>query len=273
MDIDIKNQFETRIERSKKRRDKRRKICIVVSITLLGVIAISIKEVSSAQHNIQNINFQDSGESGNIQDNNTEIDSASIETASAENSTQSNEYLMLINKSSDINKDYVPQDLVIPNIRFKVANDMCREMRAEAAEAIENMFNAAKEDGINLIAISGYRSYDYQKVVYDRSVATDGQEYTDNYVAVPGTSEHQTGLVMDMLSDEYLSLDEGFENTNAFKWLMDNMSKYGFILRYPKGKEDITGYDYEPWHLRYVGVDAAKEIMDNGITLEEYINK
>ena len=78
---------------------------------------------------------------------------------------------------------------------------------------------------------------------------------------------------MDLLSDEYLSLDEGFENTMAFQWIMDNMTNYGFILRYPKGKEDITGYDYEPWHLRYVGVDVAEEIMSKGITLEEYLER
>ena len=78
---------------------------------------------------------------------------------------------------------------------------------------------------------------------------------------------------MDVLSNEYSSLDEGFENTNAFKWLSENMSNYGFILRYPKGKEEITGYEYEPWHLRYVGVDDAKEITEKGLTLEEYLQQ
>ena len=148
---------------------------------------------------------------------------------------------------------------------------MCREMRVDAADAIEKMFADAANDGIDLIGISGYRSYEYQKIVYNRSIAIEGQEYTDHYVAIPGTSEHQTGLVMDLLSSEYLSLDEGFEDTKAFQWISENMSKYGFILRYPKGKESITGYDYEPWHLRYVGVDPAKKIMDKGITLEEYL--
>lgn len=181
------------------------------------------------------------------------------------------QYLILVNKHNKISRRHVPNDLTVPYVRFSVADDMARNMRLEAANALENMFNDAERDGMILYGISGYRSYDYQVEVYNNSVATQGQDYTDKYVAIPGTSEHQTGLVMDVASEGYFSIDTNFEESDEFKWLSENMSNYGFIIRYPKGKEDITGYNYEPWHLRYVGVGPAKEISENGLTLEEYL--
>ena len=278
MPIETKDKVSNRVKKNKIRKRNRSYIIIgtIVIITfgiykidnlckqqtVAGAIIEEKNDLSNSEDNTRSIS--------NTQENNT-LENTKVQYDNIKE--ESNDYLMLINKNSGINENYIPPDLVIPNVKFRVADDMCREMRLDAANALENMFNDAEEDGINLIAISGYRSYDYQKVVYDRSVATEGQQYTDNYVAIPGTSEHQTGLVMDLLSDEYLSLDEGFENTRAFQWIMENMTKYGFILRYPKGKEDITGYDYEPWHLRYVGVDVAEEIMSKGITLEEYLER
>lgn len=278
MPIETKDKVGNRIKKNKIRKRNRSYIIIgTIIITTFGIYKIDnlCKQQTVAGAIIEEKNGLSNSEdntrsNSNTQENNT---SENTKVKSDNIKEESNDYLMLINKNSGINENYIPPDLVIPNVKFRVADDMCREMRLDAANALENMFNDAKEDGINLIAISGYRSYDYQKVVYDRSVATEGQEYTNNYVAIPGTSEHQTGLVMDLLSDEYLSLDEGFENTMAFQWIMDNMTNYGFILRYPKGKEDITGYDYEPWHLRYVGVDVAEEIMSKGITLEEYLER
>ena len=282
MPIETRDKVSNRVKRKKIR--KRNRSCIIIGtiiITSFGIYKIDnlykkhtvasavIEEINGSNNSEDNSNLENS-QISNTQENGT-LDNTTPQYNN--NIEESNDYLMLINKNSGINENYIPPDLVIPNVEFRVADYMCREMRLDAANALENMFNDAKEDGINLIAISGYRSYDYQKVVYDSSVATEGQEYTEHYVAIPGTSEHQTGLVMDLLSDEYLSLDEGFENTMAFQWLMDNMANYGFILRYPRGKEDITGYDYEPWHLRYVGVDVAKEIMSKGITLEEYLER
>ncbi len=275
MPINTMDEVSNRVKR--KRIRKRSYIIIgAIVITTFGIYKI---DYSCKQQGVAGAIIENSSERSRDLDNIKNDISQEGETAGNTRSQsdniklESNDYLMLINKNSGINENYIPPDLVIPNVEFRVADDMCREMRADAANALENMFNDAKEIGINLIAISGYRSYDYQEIVYDSSVATEGQDYTDNYVAIPGTSEHQTGLVMDLLSDEYLSLDEGFENTRAFQWIMENMSNYGFILRYPRGKEDITGYDYEPWHLRYVGVDVAKEIMSKGITLEEYLER
>lgn len=205
----------------------------------------------------------------------------SINTSNAENNkvennkiaNTKNEYLVLANKQNSLGYNYEPSDLVQPNIRLRTASEMTSKVRKEASTALENMFADAKKDNIYLIGISGYRSYDYQTTVYNNSLSTNGTEHTSKYVAKPGHSEHQTGLVMDVLSTEYDSLDSGFENTASFRWLYNNMSNYGFILRYPKGKENVTGYQYEPWHLRYVGKDAAKEIMEKQLTLEEYLQQ
>lgn len=182
-----------------------------------------------------------------------------------------NDYrLLLVNKSNKMPTKEDPKDLVIPNVSLRTASKMTSQLRKEAAIATEKMFNAAKKEGINLIFISGYRTHQYQEGLYNNKVARSGKAEADKYVARPGHSEHQTGLVLDLLSSEYGSLDEGFKNTKAYKWLMKNMADYGFILRYPKGREHITGYSYEPWHLRYVGKDAAREINKRGLTLEEF---
>ncbi len=146
-------------------------------------------------------------------------------------------------------------------------------MRKVAGEALEKLFNAAETENIVLLGVSGYRNYNYQVNVYNNSVYRNGKQHADKYVAQPGTSEHQTGLAIDIVSNEYTNLDEIFVNTRAYKWLKENCYKYGFIIRYPKGKEDITGYKFEPWHIRYVGIDVATEIMNRNITLEEYCGK
>lgn len=181
--------------------------------------------------------------------------------------------IALVNRSHIVDKNFTPASLTIPNVRFaSYANSMVRKMDAEASKALEDLFKSAKADGIKLIAVSGYRDYSYQEMLYNNKVASAGEKEADKYVAKPGTSEHQTGLAMDVLSTEYTSLDEGFSNTDAYKWLVENSYKYGFIIRYPKGKENITGYNYEPWHIRYVGIYAAAHITNQKTTLEEYLD-
>lgn len=139
---------------------------------------------------------------------------------------------------------------------------------AKARAAFNEMAKAAKKDGFNLIAFSTYRSYEYQVDLYNRYVERDGQAAADRYSARPGYSEHQTGLAFD-IGDSTMS-DVYFEESPVTKWLAEEAYKYGFILRYPNGKEGITGYMYEPWHYRYVGVDLAKKIFERQTTLEEY---
>ena len=142
------------------------------------------------------------------------------------------------------------------------------------------MLKAAKDEGISLSVCSPYRDISRQKILFDRKIKLhmgNGYSYMEAYkkasqiVTVPGASEHQIGLALDIISSDYTSLDEGFGNTAAGKWLKEHSKEYGFILRYPKGKEYITGIDFEPWHFRYVGKEAATIIMDNGITLEEFV--
>ncbi|AAK81230.1 D-alanyl-D-alanine carboxypeptidase [Clostridium acetobutylicum] len=180
--------------------------------------------------------------------------------------------ILLVNKQSKLSGNYIPQNLRTPNVKFISSSDPnVNQMESEAATGLENMFNAASKDGLTLLAVSGYRPYSYQQKLYNEKVARDGKAEADKYVAEPGTSEHQTGLAMDLLSTEYSSLDDGFMNTNSYKWLQQNCGKYGFIIRYPKDKENITKYNFEPWHVRYIGLPASQEIMNRGITLEEYL--
>ncbi|WP_097026194.1 M15 family metallopeptidase [Clostridium peptidivorans] len=182
--------------------------------------------------------------------------------------------ILLVNRNNRLEEDYVPQSLRVPNVRFiSYADSRVKKIDTSAASALETLFDAAREDGVTLLAVSGYRDYFYQEKLYNNKVSAVGQKEADKYVAQPGASEHQTGLAMDVLSDEYSSLDEGFEQTQAYRWIKNNCHKYGFIIRYPKGKENITGYNYECWHLRYVGISEATEISQKNITLEEYLNK
>ncbi|WP_072585213.1 M15 family metallopeptidase [Clostridium sporogenes] len=179
--------------------------------------------------------------------------------------------ILLVNRQNRLYETYLPKDLIIPNIKFISNGDpRVKKIRKVASEALEKLFNAAETEDIVLLGVSGYRNYNYQVNVYNNSVYRNGKEHADNYVAQPGASEHQTGLAIDIVSTEYTNLDENFVNTRAYKWLKENCYKYGFIIRYPKEKENITGYKFEPWHIRYVGIDVATEIMNRGITLEEY---
>lgn len=144
----------------------------------------------------------------------------------------------------------------------------------EARAAFEKMAARAKQDGFTLVAFSGYRSYDYQTTLYNNYLKRDGKTAADRYSARPGYSEHQSGLSYDIgeKGHEDLWLTSEFGDSPAGQWLVNNAHKYGFILRYPEGKEDITGYMYESWHFRYVGVEVATAIYEANSTLEEYLN-
>ena len=167
-------------------------------------------------------------------------------------------YLILCNKYHTLKSDYVP-DLV------SLDGYGGGKMEKVAAQYFKEMSDAAKKDGINIRNVSGYRSYNNQKDLYNGYVSRNGQSKADTFSARPGTSEHQTGLATD-IND----VSDSFVNTSAYKWLINNSYKYGFILRYPKGKEFITGYKFEPWHFRYVGIDVAKIVYEKNITYDEY---
>ena len=179
--------------------------------------------------------------------------------------------LLLVNKQHTIPEDY---EFTLGTIKGSMRCD------ERIIEPLTQMFAAAKEDGVNLIVCSPYRDLARQEYLFDRKMKgfiRSGMSYVDAYktasitVTVPGASEHQIGLAVDIISDTYSALDIGFADTPAGQWLAEHSWEYGFILRYPLGKEEITGIQYEPWHFRYVGVDAAKVITKDGITLEEFV--
>ncbi|AIS60260.1 M15 family metallopeptidase [Listeria ivanovii] len=183
--------------------------------------------------------------------------------------------LVLANKDYSLQPTYTPPDLVRPNVTFSFGDEKIEkaQMRKEAGTALEEMFQAANENGHKLFAVSGYRSYKRQQEVFQAEVNSKGDAKAREAVAYPGTSEHQTGLAMDISSEsQSYELTDAFGNTPEGKWLKENAHNYGFILRYMKGREDITKYQYESWHYRYVGKDAATIIHENDWTLEEFFN-
>ena len=194
------------------------------------------------------------------------------ETSASEVVFNKNDWnLLLVNKQHTIPEDY---EFTLGTIKGSMRCD------ERIIEPLTQMFAAAKEDGVNLIVCSPYRDMARQEYLFDRKMKSfirSGMSYVDAYktasitVTVPGASEHQIGLAVDIISDTYSALDIGFADTSAGQWLAKHSCEYGFILRYPLGKEEITGIQYEPWHFRYVGVDAAKIITEDGITLEEFV--
>lgn len=175
---------------------------------------------------------------------------------------------VLVNKSNKLNKDYEPSDLIKLPLKYSNENKF---LRKEAAINFYKLCDEAKKLGYEIIIVSAYRSYKYQKDLYNEYKKNYDKDYLDSCCSKPGYSEHQTGLAIDVskFGDTY----ENFINTLEFKWMQRNSYKYGFILRYPKGKEKITGFKYEPWHFRYVGTKVAKIIYENNLTLEEYHKK
>lgn len=172
--------------------------------------------------------------------------------------------LMLVNKYHKLSPDYVPSNLVTVEAKY----GRTLQMDKTAYEAFKRMWQDATKKGLSINVRSPYRSYATQKSLYERYASVDGYDEADTYSARAGYSEHQTGLAVDVVArDDDLG---NFENTKEFEWMKENAHKYGFILRYPKGKEYLTGYMYESWHYRYVGVDVATDIYNKGITFEEY---
>ncbi len=199
--------------------------------------------------------------------NKTDTEAGANELSSEEDTWS----LVLINEEHPLDTGYTPE---LAEIREGTFVDV--RIQEEAAQ----MFKDAAEEGLDMYIVSAYRSYDTQRDVFNAtmvdwisngSIPLEAYEETKKSVAVPGTSEHASGLAMDITSAQYGELDDKQADTAEAKWLAKNCWKYGFILRYPPEKSEITGIIFEPWHYRYVGKDAAKEIMEKDITLEEYL--
>src|SRR5690625_72309 len=181
---------------------------------------------------------------------------------------------VLVNKEYSLDENYVPDDLVTVDVPTVLENPEINQLRQVAAEALKSMFDKAKESGIHLHARSGYRSYQTQAQLFQNYVERNGEEAANRFSAKPGQSEHQTGLVMDVTSESVnYQLTESFGETDEGKWLSEHAHEFGFIIRYPKGAEDITGYIYEPWHIRFLGVDMATKVFESGLTYEEYLEE
>lgn len=215
------------------------------------------------------------------------------------------EYLILANKSHPLGETYVPAELVTLTCPTNYGKTV--ELNRRAAEALYLMLGEMNAAGVTDISVtSGYRSYAYQSSLFNQYLNLESKSITQNaitcfgadyiqknyfdrglevlsnkdartvvlsYSALPGTSEHQTGLCVDFITSTMTDLDATFASTPAFAWLSNNAYRFGFILRYPEGKEDITGYTYEPWHYRFVGREAATDIHFGKITLEQYLGK
>ena len=176
--------------------------------------------------------------------------------------------IFLVNRQHVISEQYVPDSL-----RKTQVHGMSQSMREDAAAALEELFQAAQSEGIRLSTVSGYRSYSKQSLIYSRKVGRTGSEAeADKLVARPGTSEHQLGLAMDLATRNSSTLSERFASTAEGQWVYANCQRFGFIVRYLKGYEDVTGYSYEPWHIRYVGRENAEAIAASGLPLETYLS-
>ena len=177
-----------------------------------------------------------------------------------------NDVLVLVNKNNKLDELYEPNDLEKIDIKYSNENKL---LRHEARIAFEHLASDALKLGYKITAVSAYRTYEYQRNLFNHYKEKYGDEYALNCSAKAGHSEHQTGLAVDV-SGSNNSYDD-FHESDEFEWMEANAHKYGFILRYQEDKTNITGFKYEPWHYRYVGVDNAKKIYDNDLTLEEYI--
>lgn len=230
-------------------------IVIAAVLSIFLVIAIIFRQILNKDETAKNKGQQitdNTVENNDVVDNYTDI-------------------LYVANKKHALPYDYEPADLRTVNVESS-AN---WQMRDEAATALENMFAAASDDGITLVACSGYRSAEYQDQLYSGYVQSYGTEVADSISSRPGYSDHQTGLAMDIGDhDQETVFTADMENTPEGKWLYKHAHEYGFILRYPKGKESVTGYAFEPWHYRYVGSTAANEMykISPDETLEEYLD-
>ncbi|KIL52170.1 M15 family metallopeptidase [Jeotgalibacillus soli] len=264
-------------------------VLIIVAGGAVGALGFYNWSFNQAVHGVTSLVQNQFSGSGNDQDTvgienreeeadqEVEEEAASADgsvTAEEGNSTHSSslEPEELLTPETVTEPTYV-QGVLIANKQYPLPIDYAPGVDPEANEAFERMQFAAREIGIELVAFSTFRSYEYQDELYHRYVEKHGQEEADRFSSKPGYSEHQTGLGFDIGEEgqEQYWAEDSFKDTEAAKWLAEDAHHYGFILRYPPGKEEITGYQYESWHFRYLGVELATKVHASGLTLEEYL--
>ncbi len=185
------------------------------------------------------------------------------------------EMLILVNKQNGLSPNYKPEDLSKVNEYAPGRDESTRYMRKEASDSINLMLADAKTLGLDIVITTAFRNYNLQKIIFENNVVKSGSiEEANKTSAKPGESEHQTGLAADLSSSKIgYELNTSFGELDEGKWISQNAWKYGFVLRYQEDKVEITGYNYEPWHIRYVGKEFAKYIYENNLTLEEFISE
>lgn len=200
-----------------------------------------------------------------------------LQISASLNSIQGNHcdnLLVLIDRQNALTREYVPSNLVkLSDVGIPVfVND--RQLRQVVIPDLKQLFADAKSQGIDLWALSAYRSYDYQDALYHSYIQLYGQDYADKYSAIAGHSQHQLGTTLDFgTAENNFDLLDSFADTKAGKWLADNAYKYGFYISYPKGMASVTGYEYEPWHYRYVGKLNAWMIKNSGLIMQTYLQR
>ena len=279
---------------SRKERARRRRI---ITITVTAVVAVVIivaaalliksctgkKNTDAADNNAisettQNVNNNSNNSVSSTQAESTENKSTEAATDNASDGKEKTSkgftietrngatYIdgyLIANKTYALPSTFIPENPEVPVTEARSNTSLDKDLMT----AFRKMQADATAKGLNIYIASGYRSYDYQVSLYNRYVANDGKAAADTYSSRPGNSEHQTGLCFDLNS-----IEDSFQYTNEGKWINDNCYKYGFCIRFPKGKDAYTGYQYESWHLRYVGEELAEKLYNNGdwISLEEY---
>jgi len=236
----------------------RRKIFVLCILVCFAVLAYFLyQKLTFKQSSTQTTNQQ-------VQENNVSVPQFSL--------TEPNSLWIIVNKQNGLPEKYVPDDLIVPDVKLRLGKtEQQMQIRKIAHKDLKVMFAAAKKSNIDLVFGSGYRSGQLQRQFYQQYVVQDGKKNADRYSARPGFSEHQTGLSLDVVSpDGTCFLKQCWAETKEGKWVADHAHEYGFIVRFPKGQESITGYSYEPWHLRFVGRDLARNVFTSRQTLEEY---
>lgn len=269
--------MHTRKERQHRKRLIRRTIWrSVICLTGILILAGAWKVTSFAVHHLFFSGEKaEEAQEGQLTDGSAEGSDAQSAFASADNLLKgtASQDILLVNKDHPLSDTYRPNLVTLHNYGVEVDSSIF--------EALNQMLTAGEKEGLTFWIASAYRSTERQRELLDEDIedlmrqgysCSEAYEEAVRETMPVGCSEHATGLAVDIVAKDYQMLDEKQGRTAEMKWLQENCSQYGFILRYPEGKEDITKVDYESWHFRYVGVDAAKEIMEQGITLEEYLD-
>ncbi|MEZ4357122.1 MAG: M15 family metallopeptidase [Eubacteriales bacterium] len=273
--IKIRNLLK-RYRRKKRWTTKKNVIFRLIFIIILFILAvvIAIKIVSDEAIGFVRTDLDSQVAGVTSEQIDTDTPAASFNKKKAEG------FLMLVNWEHPLTSDKRPDGMVKMGTVFEkglVALNEHASINEVAGEAANEMFKAAKEDGVTqFIITSAYRSVSYQDTLYQEKLNEDknygSDPYTNPVKVMPGNcTEHATGLAIDILAEDYKEADDDYDETEQGKWLKNNAYKFGFILRYPENKEHITGVIYEPWHYRYVGVEAAREMYEMGLCLEEYV--